>query len=314
MSDTYPIEAVNLCKRFGTFTALDDFNLQVRRNSFTGLLGPNGAGKSTCLKIFGHLHKSTSGHAYINGYDVEKEPKQALTGMGSVIETPEFYLYMTPRETFRFTGDILGMKKEAIDAETDEILEKVKMTEWADKRLGTFSKGMRQRISLGLALMNSPEVIILDEPTSGLDPRGMAETREILRNLRTDNNGLTVLMSSHMMYEVSDLCDRIAMVNHGKLLVHDDIYAVLGEADHRNITVRTKTKVDADMLASIESLTNVVSATKDADSIRIQLKGGMDEESLLFTQIGELGIGAYSMSEGVNALEDRYLELIKESR
>ncbi|MBQ7621425.1 MAG: ABC transporter ATP-binding protein, partial [Candidatus Methanomethylophilaceae archaeon] len=101
---------------------------------------------------------------------------------------------------------------------------------------------------------------------------------------------------------------------HGKLLVHDDIYAVLGEADHRNITVRTKTKVDADMLASIESLTNVVSATKDADSIRIQLKGGMDEESLLFTQIGELGIGAYSMSEGVNALEDRYLELIKESR
>lgn len=313
MSDPYPIEAAELSKKFGTFTALDSLNLQVRRNSFTGLLGPNGAGKSTCLKIFGHLHKSTSGHAYINGYDVEKDTKQALTGVGSVIETPEFYLYMTPRETFRFTGDILGMTREAIGAETDEILEKVKMSEWADKRLGTFSKGMRQRISIGLALMNAPEVIFLDEPTSGLDPRGVAEVRDILRNLRADNNGLTVLMSSHLMYEVSDLCDRIAMVNHGKLVIHDDIYTVLGSADRRNITVKTKSEVNDDMIASIGSLSNVISATRDDDTIRIQLKGGMDEESLLFSQIGELGIGAYSMTEGVNALEDRYLELIKES-
>ena len=314
MSEPYPIEAVGLCKQFGNFTALDGLDLQVKRNSFTGLLGPNGAGKSTTLKIFCHLHKSTSGNAYINGYDVEKETKQALTGVGSVIETPEFYQYMTPEETFAYIGEILGMKKESISAQTDEILEKVKMSDWADKRLGTFSKGMRQRISLGLALLDNPEVIILDEPTSGLDPRGMAEMREILRNLRVENNGLTILMSSHLMYEVSDLCDRIAMVNQGKLLVHDDLYSVIGNPDHRNIIVKTKIVPDDDMVASIASLSNVISADKDGNDIRVQLKGGMDEESKLFTQIGELGIGVYSMSEGQNALEERYLELIKESR
>ena len=314
MSESYPIEAVNLCKHFGDFVALDNLNLQVKKNSFTGLLGPNGAGKSTTLKIFGHLHKATSGNAYINGYDVEKETKQALTGVGSLIETPEFYQYMTPVETFAFIGDILGMKKEAISAETDEILEKVKMKEWADKRLGTFSKGMRQRISLGLTLLNDPEVIILDEPTSGLDPRGMAETREILKNLRTENNGLTILMSSHLMYEVSDLCDRIAIVDHGQLLVHDDMYSLIGNPDHRTLIIKTKDVPDADMIASIEGLPNISLAELSGNDIRIQMKGGMDEQTELFKQIAELGIGVYSMSEKENALEERYLELIKSSR
>jgi len=313
MTSAYPIEAVDLCKAYGSFNALDGLNLRVERNSFTGLLGPNGAGKSTTLKIFCHLHKATSGNAFINGYDVSKETKQALTGVGSVIETPEFYLYLTPRETFSYIGDILGMRKEVVSAQTDAILEKVKMSEWADKRLGTFSKGMRQRVSLGLALLNDPEVIILDEPTSGLDPRGMAETREILKNLRSENNGLTILMSSHLMYEVSDLCDRIALMNHGKLLLHDDIYSVMGSADHRNLIVKTKEEPNDSMVAAIETLDNVISAQILNRDIRVQMKGGMDEESRLFTQIAGLGIGVYSMSEGQNILEERYLELIKES-
>ncbi|MFA6952319.1 MAG: ABC transporter ATP-binding protein, partial [Candidatus Methanomethylophilaceae archaeon] len=218
MSTDSPIEIVDLRKEYGSFTAVNGLNLSIKKNSFTGLLGPNGAGKSTTLKILTHLIKATSGEAYLNGVDVTKDPKAALTNVGTVIETPEFYPYLTPRETMRYVGELIGMNKESIKTETEEILEKVKMTDWGDKRLGTFSKGMRQRIALGQALMNDPNIIILDEPTSGLDPRGMAEIREVLKNLRNDSNDLTIVMSSHILTEVQDLCDRIAMINHGTLL------------------------------------------------------------------------------------------------
>ncbi|MBR2255074.1 MAG: ABC transporter ATP-binding protein, partial [Candidatus Methanomethylophilaceae archaeon] len=180
--------------------------------------------------------------------------------------------------------------------------------------LGTFSKGLRQRISIGLSLLNSPEVVILDEPTSGLDPRGMAEMRDILKRIRDDRNDLTVLMSSHMMYEVSDLCDRVAVMNHGTLLIHDDLYDVLGHADTRTIIVKTKAEPNQDMLASIEGLANVKSAERKGEDIVVSLKGGKDESSELFRSLASLDIGVYSMSEGQNALEERYLELVKESR
>ena len=310
----YPIRITDLRKEYGQFTALNGLTLDVKKNSFTGLLGPNGAGKSTTLKILTNLQKATSGTAEINGFDVSKKPKQALSKVGTVVETPEFYLYLTPNETFSYIGQILGMSKESISAETSALLEKVKMTEWADKRLGTFSKGMRQRISIGLSLLNSPEVVILDEPTSGLDPRGMAEMRDILKRIRDDRNDLTVLMSSHMMYEVSDLCDRVAVMNHGTLLIHDDLYDVLGHADTRTIIVKTKAEPNQDMLASIEGLANVKSAERKGEDIVVSLKGGKDESSELFRSLASLDIGVYSMSEGQNALEERYLELVKESR
>ena len=229
MTSEYPIELINLRKEYGAFVAVDDLSLKIKKNSFTGLLGPNGAGKSTSLKILTNLITPTSGTVELNGINVNKNPWEALLTVGTVVETPEFYLYLTPKETFRYLGQLLGMSSESIKYETDTILEKVKMTQWADKKLGTFSKGMRQRIALGQALLNNPDIIILDEPTSGLDPRGMAEMREILKTLRSGSKELTVLMSSHMLHEVSDLCDHVAMVDHGKLLVHDEIDKILGD-------------------------------------------------------------------------------------
>ncbi|MBR1973563.1 MAG: ABC transporter ATP-binding protein, partial [Candidatus Methanomethylophilaceae archaeon] len=237
MSDS-PIEIVGLRREFGSFVAVDNLDLSIKKNSFTGFLGPNGAGKSTTLKILTNLIKATSGQAFLNGIDVVSNPRAALENVGTVVETPEFYPYLTPRQTMRYIGEIIGMDREAISAQTEEILEKVKMVEWGDKKLGTFSKGMRQRIALGQALLNDPKVIILDEPTSGLDPRGMAEMREILKNLRRDTNDLTIMMSSHILHEVSDLCDRVAMINHGKLLVHDTIDMVKAIADYRGINVK----------------------------------------------------------------------------
>ncbi|MCQ2069922.1 MAG: ABC transporter ATP-binding protein [archaeon] len=308
-----PIEFVNLRKEYGSFTAVDGLNLKIAKNSFTGLLGPNGAGKSTSLKILTNLIHPTSGNVYLNGYDVFKDTKEALQGVGTVVETPEFYSYLTPVETFRYIGEIYGMSSESIRSETTEILQRVKMEEWADKKLGTFSKGMRQRISLGLSLLNSPSIIILDEPTSGLDPRGMAEMREILKNIRNDKN-LTVLMSSHMMHEVSDLCDRIAMINRGKLLLHDDIDVVIGDSDTRVIVIKPVGDPNDGMIKAVSDYDKVVSAERSGGEILVRFKGERSDVAKYFKYLGQTEYDIYSMSESSNALEDKYLSLIKESR
>jgi ABC-2 type transport system ATP-binding protein len=205
------------------------------------------------------------------------------------------------------------MTSESISSETARILEKVKMKEWEEKRIGTFSKGMRQRIAIGQALMSDPSVIILDEPTSGLDPRGQAEMREIMKNLRNDSNNLTVIMSSHVLREVSDLCDRIALINHGKMILHDDI-SVIGKYDG---TMKIIVKVDAtpnnEMISRITRLDNVASAERFGNDIDVTIKGDKNVCVKFFKDIGALNIGVYGATEE-DSLEAAYLELIKESR
>jgi len=308
-----PIEIRNLRKEYNKFVAVDDLTLTIKKNSFTGLLGPNGAGKSTTLKILTHLIKATSGEAYLNGIDVTKDPKNALKDVGTVIETPEFYPYLTPRETMKYVGEIIGMNKETVSSQTDEILEKVKMTEWADKRLGTFSKGMRQRIALGQSLMNDPSIIILDEPTSGLDPRGMAEIRQVMKNLRTDSHDLTIVMSSHILTEVQDLCDRISMINHGKLLMDDDISAFITTDGVRSMIAKTRIRPTQREIEMIGQLEYVVSTEISGTDIEICIKDDVDTKEKLYSDIAGMKIGIYGLSEN-NALENKYLSLISESR
>jgi len=309
-----PIEIVNLRKEYGKFVAVNNLNLTIKKNSFTGLLGPNGAGKSTTLKILTHLINATSGQAYLNGIDVTVDPKSALTGVGTVIETPEFYPYLTPRETFRYVGGLIGMRREAIKSETDEILEKVKMTQWQDKRLGTFSKGMRQRIALGQALLNDPSIIILDEPTSGLDPRGMAEIREVLKNLRNDSKNLTIVMSSHILPEVEDLCDRIAFINHGTLLKDNEIGAFTNVDGILTMLIRLdRIPTEADV-SRVSSLGYVLRAERIGEDIAVSIKGtDTGIRSRLLEDIASMRMGAISFKEQ-DALEETYLDLIKESR
>jgi len=311
MSD--PIEIIGLRKQFKEFVAVNDLTFKVRKNSFTGFLGPNGAGKSTTLKILTNLLKATSGNAYLNGIDVTVDAKNALKGVGTVVETPEFYPYLTPVQTFQYMGSLFGMTRESIADQTAGILEEMKMTEWADKKIGTFSKGMKQRISIGLSMLDDPSIIILDEPTSGLDPRGMAETREILKNLRKKHNDLTILMSSHMLHEVSDMCDRIAMINHGTMLLEGDIEDVLGANSVRNISVKVvggATKADADIISGMSNVTDV---NFGGNTVKFTFKGGDEQQMQLLRDITAAGVKVYSINED-EALESIYLNMIKESR
>ena len=303
------IEIVNLRKEYKDFVAVNDLTLSVKKNSFTGLLGPNGAGKSTTLKILTHLINATSGNAYINGIDVTSNPKDALEGIGTVVETPEFYSYLTPTQTFQYIGSIFGMRKETISAETSEILADMSMSEWADKKIGTFSKGMKQRIALGLALLNEPTAIILDEPTSGLDPRGMAEMRKILKDIRAKKD-LTILTSSHMLHEVSDMCDRIAMINHGTLVKEGDLNELLGSNNARMITVKTVGGFDDAMISKLSALSNVSNVMTSGNVIKLSFKGDDEDQYQLLSEMSSLGMKVFSFNEE-DALETIYLNMIK---
>ncbi len=313
MTEEWPIEIENLRKEYGDFVALNGLNLKIKKNSFTGLLGPNGAGKSTTLKILTHLINATSGSAFLDGVDVTVDPKKALSRVGTVIETPEFYGYLTPRETMKYVGELIGMPREKIVNQTEVILEKVKMTQWGDKKLGTFSKGMRQRIAIGQALMNDPRIIILDEPTSGLDPRGMAEMREILKNLRNESKDLTIVMSSHILPEVQDLCDRIAMINHGNLLMDGDISKFTSIAGARNMIVQTKDVPTDEFISKIASLEYVHDAERFGNDVQVVINEDLETRQKLFDDLSSMNAGVYSIYES-SALEETYLKLIKESR
>ena len=164
MSDAIEIEC--LTKSYQEFIAVDSLSMKIGKNRFVGFLGPNGAGKSTTIKMLTNLTRATSGKAYLNGIDVVADPKRALAEVGAVVETPEFYPYLTPEKSLEYIARMRGMRRDQIPARTKQVLELVKMDAESKKKIGKFSKGMKQRVAIAQALMFEPSIIILDEPTS----------------------------------------------------------------------------------------------------------------------------------------------------
>lgn len=218
MHESITIE--NLSKYYNGFLALDKLSLKVKKNEDVALVGPNGAGKTTALKILCGLIHPSSGTAYINGINVIEERERALSKVGAIIETPEFYPFLTPNETLSYLGRLRGMNGRALRSRINEVLKLVKLDEWINVRIEKFSRGMKQRLALAQALLHNPPILILDEPTLGLDPRGMVDMREILKEARKEK---TVFFASHMLAEVVQVCDKVALIDRGRLLVYDSI-------------------------------------------------------------------------------------------
>jgi ABC-2 type transport system ATP-binding protein len=308
-----PIKTVNLTKNFNGFRALDNLDIAVRRNSFLGFLGPNGAGKTTTIKILTNLLSPSSGSAYVNGINVTEDPKGALTDLGTVVETPEFYPYLTPKETLSYLGELQGMNNDDIRTRTAEVLDMVKMSEWGNKRIGKFSKGMKQRIAIAQAILHRPSVVILDEPTSGLDPRGMFEVREILTDLKKED--YTILMSSHLLNEVQQVCDDVVLINKGKLLKSGPVDALIASADLRRLEVRTYHEATDVQLRRISQL----NAVSDLEPIGprdfvLSVVGGDEAQVNLLEELQNIGLKVVTFKESGASLENLYMSLIKDSR
>lgn len=308
-----PIVIQSLTKDFDGFRAVDDLSLTVRQGSFLGFLGPNGAGKTTTIKILTNLLSASGGSASLNGIDVVQHPKEALAQVGAVVETPEFYPYLTPNETLAYLGEIRGMSKEDISRRTKVVLETVKMTEWADKRIGKFSKGMKQRVAIAQAMLHEPSVIILDEPTSGLDPRGMYEVREILSELKKQD--YTIFMSSHLLNEVQEVCSDVALINRGRLLKTGSVEELLEQASVKRIEVRTIQQMSGELLNSISKIEGVQELRASGENqFMFSLTGKDQEQAQMLLRLQSLGLNVVSYKESGLALESLYMSLIKDSR
>jgi ABC-2 type transport system ATP-binding protein len=221
-----PIVIENLSKYYSKFLALDDLCLRVPEKENVGLLGPNGAGKSTTLKILCGLIRPTSGKAYVNGVDVVTKPAQALAGIGAIIETPEFYSYLTPNDTLSYFGKLRGMRGEDLKRRIKEVIQLVKLEKWSNVKIEKFSRGMKQRLALAQSLLHDPPILIMDEPALGLDPRGVVEFREIIEGVGRDK---TLFFASHQLVEVAQICNQVAVINNGQLLAYDSIATLEGK-------------------------------------------------------------------------------------
>ena len=308
-----PIVIENLVKDFNSFRAVDSLSLRVRRNSFIGFLGPNGAGKTTTIKVLTNLLKATSGQALLDGVDVVKNPKEALSHVGAVVETPEFYPYLNPMETLEYLGALRGMTKETIRSRGEELLDTVKLSEVAGKRIGEFSKGMKQRLAIAQALLHEPSIIILDEPTSGLDPRGMVEVREILKDLRKED--YTIFMSSHLLNEVQEICDYVALIDRGKMLAHGSVEDLTNMTQTRRIQVFPLEPVSGGVVEAISRMSGVENVLRPSNAmLLVEFRGNEVEQAALLKGILDLNVNVAQFKQEGLALETLYMNLIKESR
>jgi len=207
-----------LTKTFGDLVAVDHLDLSVRQGDVFGFLGPNGAGKTTTIRMIFGLIYPTSGHVEVLDHRVPQDRREALRHIGGFVEVPAFYGNMSARRNLRLMGRLNDVKDEK---RIEEVLDTVGLLERADSKVGDYSHGMKQRLGIGNALLHRPELIILDEPTSGLDPQGMKDVRELIRALGT--GGTTVFLSSHLLHEIEQVCNRAMIINEGRVVVEGPV-------------------------------------------------------------------------------------------
>jgi len=215
----YVVEVQNLVKGYKEIKAVDGVEFQVKRGEIFGFLGPNGAGKTTTVRMLTGIIKPDSGKAYILGYDIQKDPLKAKERLGVVPETSNAYVDLSAWQNLILTADLYGVPKDDAKKRADSLLKKFDLYKRRDDKVKGFSKGMKQRLILAMALINDPELLFLDEPTSGLDVQSSLLIRNMLLQLREE--GKTVLLTTHNLEEANKLCERIAIINHGKIAAID---------------------------------------------------------------------------------------------
>jgi ABC-2 type transport system ATP-binding protein len=305
------VETRELTKKYGAFTAVDRLNLDIRSGEVFGLLGPNGAGKTTTILMLLGMTEPTSGTVRVLGFDPAREPLKLKSRTGYLAENVGFYEDLTARENLTYLANLNGLKGSHADRAIDEALEKVEMVNSADALVGTFSKGMRQRLGLASVLLKKPQLVILDEPTSGIDPEGVEKILSLIRKM-ADESGITIMLSSHMLHSVQKVCDRVGIMFKSSMIACGTIEeigkCIIGERQGTiKIVSNGSGAVDEEKLGTIKGL-------KDFRRSGDLVTANFDESrrSEIIREIVEKGCLPVEVRGTEYSLEEIYLRYFRE--
>ena len=305
------IEVQHLTKRYGRVTAVDDISFRVERGEILGFLGPNGAGKTTTMRILTGFLPATDGKAIVAGFDVFDQPIEAKRRTGYLPETPPLYPDMTVLEYLDFVAKIKGVLPADRRDRVRAVMDRTRVSDMADRLCSKLSKGYRQRVGLAQALIHNPEVLILDEPTAGLDPKQIIETRELIKELAGDH---TIILSTHILPEVSQTCQRVVIINRGKVVAvdtPDNLTMRLRGSETMYVQVDAGESDAAAALAAVTGVTRVVEADRH-DGIRgyeVESERGHDVRSDLARLVVGAGWGLLELRPMRMSLEEIFLSL-----
>ena len=311
------IEVNNLVKRYGDHTAVDHLSFKIEKGKIYGFLGPNGAGKSTTMNMITGYIASTEGTVTIDGHDILDEPEKAKKCIGYLPEMPPLYFDMTVGEYMNFVADLKKIPKDQKKSMVEEVMEMVKITDMKNRLIKNLSKGYRQRVGLAQAILGYPEVIILDEPTVGLDPKQIIEIRDLIKSLKKKH---TVILSSHILSEVSAVCDYVLIISHGKLVASDtpENLGKLAEGSNTlNLIVKGEKDKIRTALGQIEGVKNVTVADakeEHAWNVTVSTNEDSDVREEVFFKMADAKCPILEMQSKKVSLEEIFLELTEDDK
>lgn len=311
------IEVSNLVKRYGDHTAVDHLSFQIEKGKIYGFLGPNGAGKSTTMNMITGYIASTEGTVTIDGHDILEEPEKAKKCIGYLPEQPPLYFDMTVLEYMKFAADLKKIPKDKKKSMIEEVMDMVKITDMKNRLIKNLSKGYRQRVGLAQAILGYPEVIILDEPTVGLDPKQIIEIRDLIKSLKKKH---TVILSSHILSEVSAICDYVLIISHGKLVASDtpdNLGKLAAGSNNLNLLVKGEKSRIRQLLEEISGVKEI-SIEKKSDqegwNVTVSTEENADIREEVFFKMAENHYPILEMQSQKISLEEIFLELTEDNK
>lgn len=310
------IKVENLVKKYGKHIAIDNLSFKVEKGQVFGFLGPNGAGKTTTMNIISGYIAATDGTVEINGYDIQKEPEKAKKCIGYLPEIPPLYSDMTVTEYLRFVAELKKVPKEERKKQIQEIMEMTKISDVSDRLIKNLSKGYKQRVGLAQAITGYPDVIILDEPMVGLDPKQIIEIRTLIKRLSKSH---TVILSSHILSEVSTLCDHIMIISDGRLVASDSpkgLQGLMEKSIEIEIVALGSIEKAEEILANIEHIQSYICENSEEEgnvNIKVVTQDNMDIRKELSVALTGGGVPVLSMQKKEQSLEDIFLQLTEDA-
>lgn len=311
------IEVNNLVKRYGDHTAVDHLSFQIEKGKIYGFLGPNGAGKSTTMNIITGYIASTEGTVSIDGHDILEEPEQAKKCIGYLPEQPPLYFDMTVLEYLKFAADLKKIPKSKKNEMIQEVMDTVKITDMKNRLIKNLSKGYRQRVGLAQAILGYPDVIILDEPTVGLDPKQIIEIRDLIKSLKKKH---TVILSSHILSEVSAVCDYVLIISHGRLVASDtpdNLGKLAAGSNNLSLIVKGEKARVRQLLSEIPGVRDIEigsAENQEGWSVKLSTEENEDIREAVFFKMAENRCPILEMKSQKVSLEEIFLELTEDGK